>query len=542
MPKRDREGFDCDVIIAGAGPVGLTLAIDLGRRGIRCVVLERNAGPTPWPKMDRTNARSMEMYRRIGLADRIRARGYPADNPMDVLLVGRLCDPPLAVLPFPSVAEARRRIAACRDGSLPLEPYQLVSQNDLEPLLREAACALPAVSLRDKAELLTLDQDDGGVTAEVAGPGGGGTHRPRGRYLVGCDGGRSTVRRALGIGLEGKGGLRELRQVVFGSRDLYGKIRAGAGRHYNFAEPNGSMIIAQGSRREFSLHTNLPADTDFKPVLRDLIGFDCEIEIRHLLTWRYNLLVAERYRQGRVLLAGDSAHLVIPTGGLGMNTGVGDAFDLSWKLAGTLAGWGGPGLLDAYEAERRPVALFNRDAAGWAAEGVPLWRRHVTPAAVRAGPEQTALIEAFRTYHSRMHTMVGAEWAYSYAGSPLIVEEAGNAPVWETSRYAPHARPGVRLPHMWLRDGQPIQDVLGDGYTFLDLRGGDSGAEASALAAAFAALGAPLALLRLDESEMRAVYGRPLLLLRPDLHVAWRGDHLPDDPSALARQVTGHNP
>ncbi len=542
MPKRDREGFDCDVIIAGAGPVGLTLAIDLGRRGIRCVVLERNAGPTPWPKMDRTNARSMEMYRRIGLADRIRARGYPADNPMDVLLVGRLCDPPLAVLPFPSVAEARRRIAACRDGSLPLEPYQLVSQNDLEPLLREAACALPAVSLRDKAELLTLDQDDGGVTAEVAGPGGGGTHRLRGRYLVGCDGGRSTVRRALGIGLEGKGGLRELRQVVFGSRDLYGKIRAGAGRHYNFAEPNGSMIIAQGSRREFSLHTNLPADTDFKPVLRDLIGFDCEIEIRHLLTWRYNLLVAERYRQGRVLLAGDSAHLVIPTGGLGMNTGVGDAFDLSWKLAGTLAGWGGPGLLDAYEAERRPVALFNRDAAGWAAEGVPLWRRHVTPAAVRAGPEQTALIEAFRTYHSRMHTMVGAEWAYSYAGSPLIVEEAGNAPVWETSRYAPHARPGVRLPHMWLRDGQPIQDVLGDGYTFLDLRGGDSGAEASALAAAFAALGAPLALLRLDESEMRAVYGRPLLLLRPDLHVAWRGDHLPDDPSALARQVTGHNP
>ena len=542
MPKRDREGFDCDVIIAGAGPVGLTLAIDLGRRGIRCVVLERNAGPTPWPKMDRTNARSMEMYRRIGLADRIRARGYPADNPMDVLLVGRLCDPPLAVLPFPSVAEARRRIAACRDGSLPLEPYQLVSQNDLEPLLREAACALPAVSLRDKAELLTLDQDDGGVTAEVAGPGGGGTHRLRGRYLVGCDGGRSTVRRALGIGLEGKGGLRELRQVVFGSRALYGKTRAGAGRHYNFAEPNGSMIIAQGSRREFSLHTNLPADTDFKPVLRDLIGFDCEIEIRHLLTWRYNLLVAERYRQGRVLLAGDSAHLVIPTGGLGMNTGVGDAFDLSWKLAGTLAGWGGPGLLDAYEAERRPVALFNRDAAGWAAEGVPLWRRHVTPAAVRAGPEQTALIEAFRTYHSRMHTMVGAEWAYSYAGSPLIVEEAGNAPVWETSRYAPHARPGVRLPHMWLRDGQPIQDVLGDGYTFLDLRGGDSGAEASALAAAFAALGAPLALLRLDESEMRAVYGRPLLLLRPDLHVAWRGDHLPDDPSALARQVTGHNP
>ncbi|MFC3227547.1 FAD-dependent monooxygenase [Marinibaculum pumilum] len=540
MSKRDTEGFDCDVIIAGAGPVGLTLAIDLGRRGIGCVVLERNSGPTPWPKMDRTNARSMEMFRRIGLADRIRARGYPADNPMDVLLVRRLCDPPLAVLPFPSVAEARRRIAACRDGSLPLEPYQLVSQNDLEPLLREAADELPAVSLRDSSELLSLTQDENGVTAEVADAAGGGSHHVHGRYLIGCDGGRSTVRRALGIGLEGQGGLRELRQVVFGSRDLYAKIRAGKGRHYNFAEPNGSMIIAQGSRREFSLHTNLPADTDFVPVLRDLIGFDCEIEIRHLLTWRYNLLVAERYRLGRVLLAGDSAHLVIPTGGLGMNTGVGDAFDLSWKLAGTLAGWGGPGLLDAYEAERRPVAMFNRDAAGWAAEGVPLWRRYVTPEAVQDGPEQAALIEAFCTCHSRMHNMVGAEWAYSYAGSPLIADEPGNAPVWETSRYEPHARPGVRLPHMWLRDGRPIQDVAGDGYTLLDLGGAEGGSGAATLADAFAALGAPLGVLRLDDPDLRAVYGRRLLLLRPDLHIAWRGERMPDDPLALARRVTGH--
>ena len=155
----------------------------------------------------------------------------------------------------------------------------------------------------------------------------------RGAYLVGCDGGSSTVRKKLGIELEGRGGIQDVCQVIFGSKDLYEKIPIGKGRHYNFAHPDSSTIIAQGCRTEFTLHTSLPPDTDFEPVIRDLIGFPCEIEIRHVVQWRQHLLVAERYRERRVFLAGDAIHLVIPTGGLGMNTGVGDAFDLSWKLS-----------------------------------------------------------------------------------------------------------------------------------------------------------------------------------------------------------------
>ena len=528
-----------EVIIAGAGPVGLTLAIDLGRRGIKCLLVERNATTAPWPKMDRSNARTMEFYRRIGIVDRVRALGYPPEVPMDVFIVTRLCDPPLAVLRYPSVGECRKQIAACRDGSLPLEPYQLVSQNKLEPLLKEVAEATPNVTVRYGCELIDFTHDDSGVrvTARTLG---GAQEVLVGSYLVGCDGGSSTVRKKLGIKLEGRGRIQEVCQVIFGSKDLYDKIPIGKGRHYNFAHPDSSTIIAQGCRTEFTLHTSLPPDSDFEPVIRDLIGFPCEIEIRHVVQWRQHLLVAERYRDGRVFLAGDAIHLVIPTGGLGMNSGVGDAFDLSWKLAGVIKGWGGPGLLDGYEQERRPIGLRNRDAAGWAAAGVPIWRRLIKPqvrddtaegAALRAEIAASASVN-----HRRMHDMRGVEFGYSYAGSPLIAYEPGNIPEWDTCKYTPHTRPGIRIPHMWLEDGRALQDLLGDWYTLLDLKGDCA---TDALEKAFRALAAPLEVLRLDEPHLREVYGCSALLLRPDLHIAWRGDGPPEDATGLAALATG---
>ncbi|MGB8681786.1 MAG: FAD-dependent monooxygenase [Candidatus Binatus sp.] len=538
-PERQVTG-DYDVIVAGAGPVGLTLAIDLGRRGVKCLLVERNRITAPYPKMDRSNARTMEFYRRIGIVDRVRALGYPPEIPMDVFIVTRLCDPPLAVLRYPSVAECREQIAACRDCRLPLEPYQLVSQNKLEPLLKEVADATPNVTVRYGCELIDFTQDPTGVNVAMR-VFDRSEQTLRAGYLVGCDGGSSTVRKKLGIQLEGRGGIQDVCQVIFGSKDLFERIPIGKGRHYNFAHPNGSTIVVQGCRTEFTFHTSLPADTDFEPVLRDLIGFPCEIEIRIVVPWRQHLLVAERYRDGRVFIAGDAVHLVIPTGGLGMNTGVGDAFDLSWKLTGVIQGWGGSALLDAYEQERRPIGLRNRDAAGWAAAGVPIWRRLITPnvrddtpagAALRAEIAASANIN-----HRRMHDMRGVEFGYSYAGSPLIATESTGVEQWDTCVYTPHTRPGVRIPHMWLKDGRAIQDLLGDDYTLLDLRGD---CETDGLERAFHALGAPFKLLRLDEPEVRQVYGCSVLLLRPDLHIAWRGDRAPENPAALATKATGH--
>lgn len=532
--------WDYEVIVAGAGPVGLTLSIDLGRRGVRCLLIERDPTTKPYPKMDRSNARTMELYRRIGIVDRVRALGFPPEMPMDVFCVTRLCDPPLAVLPFASVAQYRERIAACTDGSQPLEPYQLVAQNDLEPLLKEIAEATPNVTVRFGCGLDSFSQDNSSVNVRMSMVDGTQQVATAG-YLVGADGASSTVRKQLGIALQGQGRVGEATQVIFHSPDLFDKIPIGKGRHYNFADGRVRTLVAQGNRREFTLHSPLPPETDFAPIIGDVVGFPFQFEIRHVIPWRMHLLVAEHFRDQRVFLAGDAIHLVIPAGGLGMNSGVGDAFDLSWKLAGTLQGWGGAGLLDSYEAERRPVALRNVEASGWAAAGGMAWRELIRPEVTHDSPEGQALraeiAESFVSNNGRMHGMIGVELGYTYAESALVADEADNPATWAISSYTPHTRPGVRLPHLWLADGRAVQDLLGDDFNLLDLRAqGDTGE----LEAAFAELGAPLRVIHLDDAHLRAAYQRSLLLLRPDLHVAWRGDRAPEDPRTIAAMVTGH--
>jgi 2-polyprenyl-6-methoxyphenol hydroxylase-like FAD-dependent oxidoreductase len=528
-----------DVIVAGGGPAGFCTAIDLGRRGVKCLIMERNPATTPWPKMDRTNARSMEFFRRIGIAERIRKLGFPAELSMDVFLMTRLSKPPVAVLQFPSVAEWRTRIAATQDGSFPLEPYQLVAQNKVEPLLKEVAESTPNVTVRHGCEVTGFVQDDAGVTV-TARQTSGEEVTARASYLVGCDGGVSTVRKQLDIKLEGKGSIREMRQVIFYSPDLFDKIPYGKGRHYSFLDPEGSFtIVVQGDRKEFTLHTSLPEGTDFKAVIAGLVGYPCDIKILHVLTWRHHLLLAERYRHGRVFLAGDSAHLMIPTGGLGMNTALGDAFDLSWKLAGVIRGWGGPALLDSYELERRPVGAHNVACSGWAAAGVPIWQSLVKPNVLDDTADGADLrheiAKSFTINHGRMHGMRGAEFGYTYAGSAILDEES-RPETWDTNLYTPHTRPGARAPHMWLSDGRPLQDVVGNGYTLLDF---DGDSDTSEFEAAFRAIGAPLTVLRLDEPHMRQLYDRSMFLLRPDMHIAWRGDQAPARVGKLVDRVTG---
>ena len=528
-----------DIIVAGGGPAGFCTAIDLGRRGVKCLIMERNVSTAPWPKMDRTNARSMEFFRRIGIAERIRERGFPSDLSMDVFLMTHLSEPPVAVLQFPSVAKWRERIAATHDGSFPLEPYQLVAQNKVEPLLKEVAESTPNVTVRHGCEVTSFIQDDSGITVNARRTNGEAI-TARASYLVGCDGGASTVRKHLNIKLEGEGSIREMRQVIFYSPDLFDKIPYGKGRHYSFLDHEGSFtIVVQGNRKEFTLHTTLPEGSDFKAVIARLVGYPCDIKILHVLTWRHHLLLAERYRDRRVFLAGDSAHLVIPTGGLGMNTALGDAFDLSWKLAGVIRGWGGPALLDSYELERRPVGVHNVACSGWAASGVPIWQSLVKPNVLDDTPESADLrheiAKSFKINHGRMHGMRGAEFGYTYAGS-AILDEDSRPEKWDTNVYTPNTRPGARAPHMWLSDGRPLQDVVGNWYTLLDF-GSDN--DTSEFEAAFRAIGAPLTVLRLDEPHMRKLYEKSIFLLRPDMHIAWRGDKAPTSVGKLVDRVTG---
>jgi 2-polyprenyl-6-methoxyphenol hydroxylase-like FAD-dependent oxidoreductase len=541
QPARDAEGIvNTQVIIVGAGPVGLTLAIDLGRRGVRCILLEQKDAPQFLPKMERCNARTMEIYRRLGVAKEIRDAGFPHDVPMDVFIVTSLVEPPLLHLPYPSVAQAQAEIAACADGSMPLEPYQLISQYTLEPLLKSVAETLPTVDLRYGHEFISFEQDAAGVCAHIKC--GDSTIELSAHYLVGCDGGSSNVRRQLGIGLQGEANLLQLRQALYRCDDLFERIPIGKGRHYHVADAHSTFLIVQDSTRHFTLHSVVDSDDDMKTMFEQTVAMPVNYEMLSCAPWRQNLLLAESYGHKRVFLAGDAVHLVIPTGGLGMNSGVGDAVDLSWKLAATLKGWGGPALLASYEIERRQIGARNVEASRYASRGRRAWRaaykpniRDRTPegAAIRANLSRIADVE-----QRKSNEMIGAELGYRYAESPIIFPEAGDAPESDFMKYVPTSWPGARLPHVWLADGTAMHDRIGDGYTLLCLRG--ARANTPALAQAFASFAAPFSVVEIDEERPRDVYGYDLLLLRPDLHVVWRGNSLPDDPAKLAALATGH--
>ncbi|MGE3448779.1 MAG: FAD-dependent monooxygenase [Microbacteriaceae bacterium] len=537
--ERSDADVDTDVLVVGAGPVGQTLAIALAQRDVRVHLVERKDRPAFLPKMERCNARTMEIFRRLGLHDKVRAATKFVDVPMDVFIVSSLTAPPILRLEYPSVREAMEQTLACHDASMPREPYQLISQYTLEPLLKSVVEQLPAATVQFGCELVSFEQDDAGVTS-VLRAADGAERSVRSRYLVGCDGGSSGVRKALGIPLQGRGRIAAVHQLFFRAPGLFDRIAPGKGRHYY--GPKGALVV-QDDLEHFMLNIHQlvegrsPADE-----IRAFIGMDLEVEVLHVSSWWQHLLVAERYRDGQVFLAGDSNHLYIPTGGLGMNTGAGDAVDLAWKLAAVIAGWGGPDLLASFEAERRPVGLRNCDAAGMAASALRAWRAFCPPELADDTPQgaeaRRAVAEAANEHQRVVHEMINTELGYRYADSPIVCADPDPVPDPGPMTYEPTTTCGIRLPHVWLTPGDSVHDHIGDGFTLLRL--GGAAADTSALEAAMIATGAPFAVLTIDDARVRRLYERDLILVRPDLHVVWRGDAPPDNPEEVARVVTGH--
>lgn len=536
--------MDTQVVIVGAGPVGLTLAVDLGLRGIRCILLEKKSEPQFLPKMERCNARTMEMYRRMGLADQIRAAGLTTDSAMDVYIILSMMQEPLLHLKYPSVDAARELACKADDGSAPLEPYQLISQYTLEPLLKSVAERIPSVTVRYGVELVEFEDQETGVTATVRSA-GGHSEKINAAYLIGCDGGSSVVRKQLGIRLRGEANLAKFRQGLYRCDELFDRLPLGQGpgrgRHYLVADQWASFLIMQDSKRYWTMHAAVESDEEMKHRFEQIVGIPVRYEMVYCGEWRQNLLLADSYRAGRVFLAGDAVHLVIPAGGLGMNTGVGDAIDLSWKLAATLEGWGGPDLLDSYEIERRQIGERNIGASRYATLGYRKWRSQWRPEitentvagrAIRDNLGKVADVE-----QRKVNEMIGAELGYRYIDSPIIDNIPGG-PEHLFRDYQPTTWPGARLPHVWLQNGMPIQDCISNrGYTLLCL---NDRHRTEPLESAFCARSVPFEVLHVSSESARAVYDRDLILLRPDMHVVWRGNSPPEDPIALVALATGH--
>jgi hypothetical protein len=322
----------------------------------------------------------------------------------------------------------------------------------------------------------------------------------------------------------------------------------GKGRHYHIAEgPIFPFIILQDSTRHWTLHAAASSDDDMAEIFKRSLGMRVEFEMLSVNEWTQHLLCAERYGEGRVFIAGDATHLVIPTGGLGMNTGVGDAIDLSWKLAAMVAGWGGPQLLASYEKERRPIGLRNAKASRAAMSGRLSWRAAYHPSIRKNTPEGAAIraemASRFNVEQRKVTEILGIEAGYRYVDSPIVWPEPGNGPDLDNPQYVPTTWPGARLPHVWLNDPAKthnqiaLHDRLRAGYTLLRL--GGTRVDTLNLERAMRATGAPMEVFDIEDESAREIYGFDLLLVRPDLHVVWRSHQLPEDPGAIACVATG---
>ncbi|WP_244300619.1 FAD-dependent monooxygenase [Achromobacter aegrifaciens] len=529
------------VLIVGAGPAGLSLAIELGHRRIPCLLIERNDRVGYAPRAKTTNVRTREHLRRWGIADRLRAASpLGAYYPSNVVFCTRLAGFELG---------RHENAMYCAPGRNPLysEHAQWIPQYTVEEVLRSHASSLPDVEIRFRSELLDLTQDAGGVHARLRDLAQGRDIELEVDYLVGADGARSLVRDLIGTRMEGSYGLSRNYNIVFRAPGLAQAHRHGPAIMYWQINGDAPSLIGPMDSGDtwFFMPTHVDpqqraSDIDARAMIARATGIDLPYEVLSSDEWTASKLLGDRYRQGRVFLVGDACHLHPPFGGYGMNMGVADSVDLGWKLAAALQGWGGPALIDSYERERRPVHQWVLDEAehNHSILGNHLLADHLEDAGAageRARQEAGARIRAAKM---REFSTLGVVLGYQYADSPVIVPDGSPEPARDFINYTPSSRPGALAPHAWLHDGSSLYDHFGPGFTLLALptaaaRDGDA-----AVSAAQAA-GVPLTLIRPDEGGVANLYPAPLTLIRPDQHVAWRGAAWPD--TDLYARVTGRN-
>jgi 2-polyprenyl-6-methoxyphenol hydroxylase-like FAD-dependent oxidoreductase len=535
------------VLIAGAGPVGLTLALDLAWRGVASLLVEPLTAVHPHPRAISIGVRTMEHFRRLGLDQKVIDAGVPRSRALDVVYVTRMLGREIFRFPIPSI-EALARDAAALAAETPeiaASPYYKTwtAQAPLESMLRTEVARVPAIETRFGWRLDSFAESEDGVTAELIEIASGRRARVAAQYLIGGDGASSIVRTRLGIPMSGRGTLGDAVGLYFRAPALAARLGQRPGVMYWILAPGcGGVIYTIDGGAEWVFNRYFApgeavADDDPIALIGRAIGGDIEVELLSAQRWLPRQLVADRYGTRRCFLAGDAGHLFVPTGGFGMNTGIGDAVDLAWKIAARLEGWGGEGLLASYEAERRPVGLFNtREAADNYDKSGTIF---AVPAAIEedgsAGEAARAAIAAQLPPKIKHFAPIGVHLGYRYENSPLIVPDDTPPVPFDPVRYVPSARPGHRAPHAWIAPGRSTLDLFGRGFTLL--RCGGAGGEA--LIAAARDAGVPLALEDIGDEMIARLYERRLVLVRPDGHVAWRGDGAPRDAAAIIGRVRG---
>ena len=541
--------FEADVIVVGAGPVGLTLAMDLASRGRTVGIAEiRRYGEPPNVKCNHVAARTMEQFRRLGIARQVRDAGLPADYPNDVVFRTRMTGTELTRIPIPCRRD-RYTTTEGPDAWWPTpEPPHRINQLYLEPILLEHAATLPGVSVFNCTRITHFEQDESGVTAYAEDLDTGTIRTLRARYLVGCDGGSSNVRKLMGAKLEGTAVIQRVQSTYIRAPELLARIPGTpAWSCYAVNRERCGTVFAIDGRETWLVHNHLnPDEPEFDSVDRDrsiraILGVEADFpyEVISKEDWVGRRLVANRFRDRRVFIAGDAAHLWVPYAGYGMNAGIADAVNLGWMLAARLQGWAGDRVLDAYEAERQPITeQVSNFAMDHAAKMIKA-RRAVSADIEAPGPAgDLARAEAGREAYElnvQQFCCAGLNFGYFYQGSPVIARDAEAPPDYSMGSYTASTVPGCRAPHFWLKDGRSFYDLLGPGYTLLRCH---ASVDTQALQMAAERLGIPLLLRDMTAESLPSSYRHRALIVRTDQHVVWRGDRV-DDCDALLEMLAG---
>lgn len=530
------------VLIVGGGPVGLALAGELGWRGVPCLLVEQGDGRIVTPKMNEVNVRTMEFCRRWGIDDKVHNCPFPRDHARDAVFVTSLTGHELGRIPRPAVVGARP------ESWSPMR-LQTCSQMWFDPILREFAQSHPGVELRHRTRLESFEDTGSGVTAEIVDLESGQRERVETDYLVGCDGAMSAIREQLGIRLVGQGVLGHPLHLFFRAPDLLKRCGKAEGTFFLAIDRDGlwaNIRVVDPVNAMWRLMVldsdgkQTPDSIDKDALIRRAVGKPFDVEWVGLSIWTRRSLVAEKYSQGRVFLAGDAVHQLSPTGAMGMNTGIGDVVDLGWKLAAVAQGWGGPNLLSSYTDERQPIGVRAIDntsgfhlSHGKFEEGFATIEDDSDEGgALRAklGPELVREV-------GRMFRTIGLQLGYRYEGSPIVVPDGTPEPPDDPEKFIASARPGSRAPHVALAGGRSTLDLFGRGFVLARLgTGAPDGVEFSEAAKR---RGVPLSMVTIDDAEAAKIYERKLVLVRPDGHVAWRGDWPPADALGVIDRVRG---
>jgi 2-polyprenyl-6-methoxyphenol hydroxylase-like FAD-dependent oxidoreductase len=542
---------ETQVLVVGGGPVGLTLAMDLAQRGIRTVVAElRHKGEPPSVKCNHVSARSMEIFRRLGVSKAIREAGLPADYPNDVSYRVSFAGKELSRIPIPCRRD-RYTASGGPDTWWPTaEPPHRVNQIYLEPTLSAYAESIPGLTLLNRVEIAGFEQTPEGVTAQgIQLDNNNQAITIRADFLVGCDGGRSAIRRAIGATLSGTAEVQRVQSTYIRAPSLLSKSPLKpAWATFSLNPVRSGNVYAIDGRETWLVHNYLkPGEHEFDSVDRDWalrkilgVGADFSYEILRKEDWIGRRLVADKFREGRVFICGDAAHLWVPMAGYGMNAGIADAANLAWLLAAHLSGWAPAGILDAHEAERLPITEQVSVFAMNHALSLSRQRSEVPDNidADDAAGAQARIVLGKQAYdlNVQQYCCGGLNFGYYYDKSPIIAYDEATPPAYGMADFTPSTVPGCRVPHIWLNDGRSLYDALGPDYTLLRF---DTAIDVSDLMSEAARARVPVRLLDVTPGEGAGVYDRSLVLARPDQHVAWRGNRAPENPRGLVELISG---